>query len=89
MKQTPRRRVIVNIDRLVLKGLRYEDRHAVAQGLREQLTQLFSEPSRGQQLSELGSIYQLRVGSVQLASDAKPQHVGVAAADGIAKGLSR
>ncbi len=89
MKRTPRRRVILNIDGLVLKGVRYEDRHAVAQGLQEQLTQLFSEPSRVQQLSELGSIHQLRVGSVQVASDAKPQHVGVAAADGIAKGLNR
>ena len=31
------RRVIVTIDRLTLKGVRYEDRHAVAQGLQEQL----------------------------------------------------
>lgn len=29
------RRVIVTIDRLTLKGVRYEDRHAVAQGDRK------------------------------------------------------
>ena len=89
MKWTPRRRVIVNIDSLVLKGLRYEDRHAVAQGLREQLARLFSEPTKVRQLSELGSIHQLRVGSVQVAAEAKPQEVGMAAANGIAKGWNR
>jgi len=79
----------VNIGSLVLQGVRYEDRHAVAQGLQEQLTQLFAEPSRVQQLSEIGSIPHLRVGSVQVAAEAKPQRVGMAAANGIDKGLSR
>jgi hypothetical protein len=89
MKRTPRRRIIVNIDSLVLKGVRYEDRHAVALGLQDQLTQLFSEPGVAQRLSETGSIPRLRVGSVNIAPEAKPQQIGIAAADGIGKGLSR
>jgi len=44
------RRVIVTIDRLTLKGVRYEDRHAVAQGLQEQLAALFAEPGMAERL---------------------------------------
>jgi hypothetical protein len=87
MKRTPNRRVIVNIDSLVLNGVRYEDRYAVAQGLREQLTHLFAQPGVAQQLSETGSIPRLRVSPVHTATEAKPQQIGVAVANGIGKGL--
>jgi hypothetical protein len=83
------RRVRVNIESLVLKGVRYEDRHAVAAGLQQQLTQLLSESNMAHRLGEIGSIPHLRVKPVTLAADAKPQQVGKAAADGIGKGLSR
>ncbi len=89
MNRTPKRRVIVNIDSLVLKGVRYEDRHAVAQGLQEQLTELFSEPHIVQRLSQTGSIPHLRVGPVAIPAEVKPQQAGQAAADGIGKGLNR
>ncbi len=83
------RHVIVNIDRLVLKGFRYEDRHAIAQGLQEQLMRMFSEPGVAQRLSQAGNVSHLHVGQVNTAADAKPRQVGVAAAEGIGKGLSR
>jgi hypothetical protein len=89
MKQIPRKRVIVNIDSLVLRGLWYEDRHAIARGLQEQLTQLFSEPNMAQRLSETGSIPRLQVGPVTLATEVKPQQIGRVVADGIGKGLNR
>jgi hypothetical protein len=38
-------RVIVHIDRLVLKGFRPEDRHAIAQGLREELGRRLGDPA--------------------------------------------
>ena len=79
----------MNVDSLVLTGVRYEDRHAVARGLQEQLTRLFSEPNLAQRLSETGSIPRLQVGPVTLTTDAKPQQIGRAAADGIGKGLNR
>lgn len=79
----------MNIERLVLKGVRFEDRHAIAQGLQEQLAQLFSESNMVQRLSETGSIPRLHIGPVTLATAAKPQQIGRAVADGIGKGLNR
>jgi len=89
MKRTPKRRVVVNIDSLVLNGVPYEDRCAVAQGLQEQLTHLLSEPGVAHRLSETGSIPRLRVGQVQTSAEARPQQIGSAVANGIGKGLNR
>jgi hypothetical protein len=89
MNEKPKRRVTVQIDSLVLKGFRYEDRHAVAQGVQEELTRLLSEPGMVQRLSGAGHIPHLRVGQVNMAADAKPQQIGIAAANGIGKGLNR
>ena len=89
MKEKPKRRITVHIDSLVLKGFRHEDRHAIAQGVQEQLTRLFSEPGMAQRLSQTGTIPRLRVGQVDTTADAKPQQIGVAAANGIGKGLGQ
>ena len=71
------------------KGFRHEDRRAIAQGLQEQLTRLLSQPGMAQRLSQAGNVPRLRVGDVNMAADAKPQQVGIAAANGIGKGLNR
>ena len=83
------RRVIVTIDRLTLKGVRHEDRHAVAQGLQEQLTALFSEPGMAERLVGLGDVSRLRVDSISAADKATPRHLGSDAADGIGKVMER
>jgi hypothetical protein len=89
MKPQTRRRVIVKIENLVLKGLAYEDRYTFAQGLQEQLTQVFSQPAVAERLSTSGSIARLHVGQVKTAANVKPQQVGIATAKRIAKGLLR
>lgn len=89
MTQRPRRRIIVNVENLVLKGFRPEDRHAIAQGLQDQLTQLLSEPQMAQRLANHGFIPHLRVPPVTTGSNAKPQQIGNAVAEGIGKGLER
>lgn len=83
------RRVIVHIDSLVLKGIRHEDRHAVALGLQEQLTEMLSAPGMAEGLGQIGHIPRLRVGPMNVATDARPRHIGIAAANGIGKGLGR
>ena len=83
------RRVIVTSDRLTLKGVRYEDRHAVAQGLQEQLAALFAEPGMAERLVSLGDVPRLRVDSISSTGEATPRQVGSDAADGIAKGVGR
>jgi len=83
------RRVVVQIENLVLKGFRYEDRHAIAQGVKEQLTRLLSKPEMAQRLSETGHVPHVRVERVHTPADAKPRQIGVAAANGIGKELGR
>ncbi|MCC6966868.1 MAG: hypothetical protein IT391_11395 [Nitrospira sp.] len=89
MNRTPKRRVIVNIDSLVLKGVRYEDRHAVAQGLQEQLTALFSEPGMAERLVGMGDVPRLRTKAISIPGEASPRQTGTDIADGIGKGLMR
>ena len=83
------RRVVVNIDRLVLKGFRVEDRHAIAQGLREQLARLLSEPGVAARLGRTGHLSRVPVGPIHIGSEAKPHDIGMAAANSIGTGLSR
>lgn len=70
------KRVVVNIERLVLKGFRFEDRHAIAQGLQEQLTRLLSEPGMAEQIGETGSTSRLRLGDVRVTGDMRGAEIG-------------
>lgn len=89
MNPKPTRRIRMQVDRLVLKGFRYEDRHAIAQGMQKQLTHLLSEPSMAQRLGKTGNIPSMRVRQVHVHADAKPYQVGIAAANSIGKEVGR
>ena len=79
----------MQIESLVLRGFRHEDRHAIAAGLQEELTRLLQVPVTAQHLAQIGGLPHLRVGPVNLATDAKPRQTGVATAKGIGKELGR
>ena len=81
------RRVIVHIDSLVLKGFRAEDRHAIAQGLQEQLTRVLATPGIAGQLQQVESVSQVRAGNINIAVDTKPRQVGTAIANKLGKGF--
>lgn len=81
------KRVKVNIDRLVLKGFRFEDRHAIAQGLQEQLTRLLSEPGMAERLVNTGDLPRLRIASVSIPAERGVRQTGMDVADGIGRGL--
>jgi hypothetical protein len=83
------KRVIVHIDRLVLKGFRQEDRQAIAEGLRRELTRLLAYPTTTNRLGSLGNVARLQAGQIHPARDAKPQQVGVLAGRAIDRGLKR
>ena len=83
------RRVIVNIDSLVLKGFRYDDRHAVAAALQDELTKVLAAPESAQRVASLGSVPRLRLGSVNLGADTKPHQVGAETGRVLGKGLIR
>ena len=81
------RRVIVNIESLVLKGFRYEDRHAIAAAVQEEVARALDAPGAAQQLTALRSTPQLRIGNVNVAANTKPQQVGAATGRAIGQGL--
>ncbi len=83
------RRIVVNIDSLVLKGFRYEDRHAIAQGLQQQLATLFAGPGMVERLVGSGDVPRLRTKATSISGEVSPRQMGSDIANGIAKGLMR
>jgi hypothetical protein len=82
------KRVVVHIDRLVLKGFRREDRHAIAAGLQQELGRLFADRDAVSGLQATGDVSQLRVG-VQIEHGSQPQRVGETVARSIGKEIRR
>lgn len=82
------KRVIVHIDRLVLKGFRPQDRHAIAAGLEQELAVMFADPQAVRRLTERGDLSRLRVGGVRIDQGLKPQDVGVQTVRGIGREMT-
>ena len=83
------RPVLVDIENLVLRGFRFEDRHAIAGALQNELARLLSGPEIAERLARLGETARLRVDAVKLDAGAKPYQVGSETARVIGKGLLR
>ncbi|MBS0179709.1 MAG: hypothetical protein JSR20_13215 [Nitrospira sp.] len=83
------KRIVVHIDRLVLRNFRVEDRHAIAQGLQAQLAQWLAQPGVAARLGRTGHLSRVPVGPIHIRSEAKPHDIGMAAANSIGTGLSR
>ena len=83
------KRVVVHIDRLVLKGFRPEDRHAIAAGLQQELGRVFADREAVSLLRARGDVSRLQVGDVQIEHASKPQRVGETVARGIGTELTR
>jgi hypothetical protein len=81
------RRIVVNIDSLVLKGFRYEDRHVAAAAVQDEITRALAAPDAAARVAQLGSTPNLRVGNVNVAANAKAQQVGAAAGRAVGQGL--
>jgi hypothetical protein len=83
------KRVVVHIDRLVLKGFRPEDRHAIAAGLQQELGRVFADREAVSLLSAMGDVQRLQVGGVPVEHGSKPQRVGESVAQGIGKEIRK
>ncbi len=81
------KRVVLHINSLLLKGFRHEDRHGIAEGLQQELSRLFADPQAAQQLMENGDVSRLRLGSISINQNSKPQRVGSQVAQGIGQGM--
>ena len=81
--------VLVHIDRLVLKGFRHEDRHAIAVGLQQELGRVFADRDTVSLLTAIGDVSGLQVSGVQIGQGSKPQCFGENVARGIGKEIKK
>jgi hypothetical protein len=79
----------VHIDRMVLKGFRDSDSHAIGEGMRDELSRLLADAPTGERLASLGHVSSMHVGKVKLAQETKPRGLGISAGRAIAKRISR
>jgi hypothetical protein len=82
-------KVILHIDRLVLRGISAGDRDAVVHALRETLSRSLAAPGIGTRLTALGHVAHVRVPAFTIARGAQPRAIGRAAAEGIVGSLRR
>lgn len=83
------RRIIINIDSLVLQGFRYEDRHAVAAAVQDEIIRVLAGPNVAARVAQLGSIPNLHIDNVNVEANAKPQAVGAITGRAIGRRLSK
>ena len=83
------KRVVVHIDRLVLKGFRHEDRHAIAAGLQQELGRVFAERDAVSLLGVMRNVPRLLVAGVPIEAGSTPQRVGENVAQGIGKEIRK
>ena len=81
------KQVRVDIERLVLKGFRYEDRHAIAAALQDELARLLAAPETAARLAELGHVARVSIDSFNVQANQKPSQVGTETGRAIGKGL--
>jgi hypothetical protein len=81
------KRVVIDIESLVLKGFRYEDRHAIAAALQHELAATIAGPEAAERLASLGSAAHLRLGSVNLGASADAHEVGAQTGRAVGAGL--
>jgi hypothetical protein len=81
------RRIIVNIDTLVLKGFAYEDRHAIVAAVQGEIARVLTARDAATRVAQLGSLANLRINDVSIAANAKAQQIGAASGRAIGNGL--
>ena len=80
-------RIHLAIETLVLRGVRPEDRHAVARGLNEELTRLLEQPGVARRLARSGSLPLLRLPRLHLKSAPTARALGVQVGRAIGRSL--
>ncbi|MGH8720354.1 MAG: hypothetical protein ACREU4_00115 [Burkholderiales bacterium] len=78
------KRVVLHIDRLVLRGIERGDAAALSAGVQAELQHLLAAPEAAQSLAVLGHTALLRAGTVRIAPTQ-----GAAAGQAIASGILR
>ena len=79
------RRVVVTIDRLVLRVFRRKDQQPVVAGLQRELGRVFADQEAISVIRARRDLSRLRVSFLHIEHGARPQHVGERVAQSIGK----
>lgn len=82
-------RVVVHIDRLVLKGFRPQDAEDIASGLQQELARALASPDAARSVAAMASVPRLQLRGVSVERGATAQRVGERVAQGIGQEISR
>jgi len=80
-------RVVLHIDRLVLRGVDRADAAAVSAGLKGQLQHLLVGPDAARALAAAGNAYRVKAGEVRIARHRGATAMGRAVASSIVRGV--
>ena len=83
------KRVILHIDRLVLRGFDSNDSEGIVEGLRMQLGQLLSDPNAADGLLKSGQTPRLRLDNVRFSHGSSSEGMGSQLATGIVGGFNK
>jgi hypothetical protein len=78
------KRLVIHIDRLVMKGLRREDASSITENLREHLTRELAAPETLQRILARGDVPWLQAGKVSISAGNASARIGERAAHAIA-----
>jgi len=83
------KRIVLHIDRLMLRGFRHHDRDDFTDGLRQELIRQFSLPQDAGRLMARPDVSRLRPASVTIARGERPRQIGSRVAQQIGRGVKR
>jgi hypothetical protein len=84
------KRVVVHVDRLVLKGFEQGDHHRIAADLQGELGRLLADPAAFERLVSRSHASSVEVGRANAAAlGGKPARSGTSVAKAIVRGLSK
>lgn len=81
-------RVVVHIDKLILRGIDRADARAISAGIETQLKQLLGAPTLATSLTEVGDRRRVRAGVVDFNKADGARQLGCKAAKQIVKGVT-
>ena len=80
------RRIVLHIDRLVLRGIERADAASVASSIQAELQRRLAIPGAVASFTEAGDAHRIKAGTVQVAHGSGGSAMGHAIAGGIIKG---
>jgi hypothetical protein len=83
------KRIVLHIDRLVLRGFARADQDDIAEAMRVQLGELLANAAAVQNFADMPGLHRLQAGAVEVAHNARPAQIGKLIAGSIVRGTRR